>query len=423
LSMSSSNLSVTLVQQILKNYFATGYDNVLEIPHRLYAPSEEPIWRTSHLNLGVDVHDDLFSLIYRFAFPLDDRAWKFLTLSPLPFYAFRLTPKPSWYTQHKDILTKDNATTLFGPPNVTLLRTTQTEFFLADGMEYLVQNARAKLEKDGYGCYESVTTFTRSEAFVPEWGGQCYMGYLGGFPYWPKFSAMNCQVDTRDTTYLMPLPASFLLPDEDVLLIIGVNHEATKLTTYSNVNIYNFKTKTSVVQMDDALFRGSALSYLQGSNYQNLSDFYYAVKFFLSKSNASCENDKYCMIIPETEEHWLNATPPYVAIAVERGYLNEETNMSPDDRDLIPPRFLHCRYNVTEKQLWNEVSKKIMNPPFLFYFKRFTKRFFGMQFISTYGWFKSYLLVLTLFGFIFIISLWLLCRICCKRSNKKAKKE
>jgi hypothetical protein len=172
--------------------------------------------------------------------------------------------------------------------------------------------------------------------------------------------------EASDTPYLRSAideePANFILDDDDLVVVYGVNHEATGLATYSSLSLYGDWITSSCETLEDQReyvfgcgdhiwngvagmnsheFSGSAEEYIPGDP---MAPYLYAVK--VVRRPPSDTHEKFWVVVPEPP----CAVPPCEAplpsynhgIALDkpitigyRAYLNPATGAGPAYDDMI----------------------------------------------------------------------------------------
>jgi hypothetical protein len=155
-------------------------------------------------------------------------------------------------------------------------------------------------------------------------------------------------------------PANFLLGNDDMVVVYGVNHAATGMATYSNIAVYGeWQLNHLPLQPGDPVFRfgagdpfwngvvsmtqheytGSAEAYLPGDP---VARYLYAVRV-VRKARAAAA-DPYRIVVPEFGDSQAAPFYPDVipldrpAMIGYRAYLNPATGAGPAYEDLIPDR-------------------------------------------------------------------------------------
>lgn len=218
---------------------------------------------------------------------------------------------------------------------------------LAAGLERLKAAILANTGYITYKSFESARWFAESRDVLESESNRdspLYHKYVAG--------------EGSDTTYLRTTEngeaANFVLGESNMVIVYGVNHAATGLSTYSNFSIYgdwitsNDPSKyrmgcgdsiwNGVAGMTSHDFAGSAAQYIPNDP---MAKYLYAVK--VVRKNQADGNDKYTIVVPTPEGQ---ATPSY-GIALDkpvmigyRSYLNPHTKIGPDYGDIIHERAL-----------------------------------------------------------------------------------
>lgn len=222
---------------------------------------------------------------------------------------------------------------------------------LQAGLERLKAAILAKTPNASYKAYESMRWFYDSRDVLKEDpSSPAYRQFVAG--------------ESSDTPYLRITengtdPANFILGDNDMAVVYGVNHAATGLATYSSFGVYGeWKTNldcapfyfigcddyiwNGVASMTSHKFAGSAQRYIPGDP---MARYLYAVRLV----RGDCpKGDKYCVSVPvPTKPWWLEPTTPgsadgigkdQPALIAWRAYLNPKTKSGPSYDDIIPDR-------------------------------------------------------------------------------------
>jgi hypothetical protein len=228
---------------------------------------------------------------------------------------------------------------------------------LEDGLKRLEQAILKQIPNiDEYEFFESIRWWPASRDVLEaeEEGPQS--------PIYHKFIAG----EASDTPYLRTAkdgkPANFILSEDDLVVVYGVNHAATGLATYSSLSIYGDWITSSCVTLEDQFkyvfgcgdhiwngvagmnshdFRGSAEQYIPGDP---MAPYLYAVR--VMRQTPPDEHDKFCVRVPEPPCETPPCEEPLPSynhgIALDkpicigyRAYLNPATGAGPDYDDII----------------------------------------------------------------------------------------
>ena len=96
-----------------------------------------------------------------------------------------------------------------------------------------------------------------------------------------------CNGDNRDAQYLSTYPLMLLDNEDKFAYVVGVNHRATGLVAYSNIAVSDMQVKLGVRSIDDEEMMGSADPWLKGTPYEDMSRYYYAIRFSRHCNGAS----------------------------------------------------------------------------------------------------------------------------------------
>jgi hypothetical protein len=142
----------------------------------------------------------------------------------------------------------------------------------------------------------------------------------------------NCNGDNNDTVYFAS--AAFRLGDaaDSLVVVYGVNHEATGKATYSNFAVYEVRRLFGVASVDSRRLAGSAAEYLPG---HPLADRLYAWRI-----GRDCTGDDHCL---ELDTTCPGLDPDELAVVAFRAYLEPGTDVGPDPAELILDRVVRFR--------------------------------------------------------------------------------
>lgn len=141
-----------------------------------------------------------------------------------------------------------------------------------------------------------------------------------------------CAGATRDALYSDSGSAfSFESDDEDVLVVVGVNHAAVGTATYSNFATYTLGVGAATGSVASAQFNGSAAFFAP-----TLPS---APAFFAFAVARNCSHLKpYCLTLP------VSSLPVGIPFSVvERVYLNPATKVGPDATQTVTARVMHFK--------------------------------------------------------------------------------
>jgi hypothetical protein len=177
--------------------------------------------------------------------------------------------------------------------------------------------------------------------------------------------------ESSDTTYLRSAedgaPTNFVLGNDDMVVVYGVNHAAVGIATYSSFGVYGEWTLShcppqlpgepvfvygagnpiwnGVVGMTNHEFTGSAEQYIPGDP---MARYLYAVR--VVRASRAVGRDRYCIVVPEFEDSELG--PPFYTDVIDlnyptmigyRAYLNPATKSGPAYEDMIFDRAIWFR--------------------------------------------------------------------------------
>lgn len=156
---------------------------------------------------------------------------------------------------------------------------------------------------------------------------------LGGGRYCIE-NHMECLGDTRDTSYTYILPAGTLpANDPRLFYIVGSMHHKTQRATYINLSFYWAEKVKGIGSFLDSRLEGSATQYLPANHPM-------ANKLYVAKAGRNCENQPFCFEVSTSN---LSGVPANQSLSFAvRAYVDPQTKVGPDPRELIPPRIFAC---------------------------------------------------------------------------------
>ncbi len=293
------------------------------------------------VNLGISTESDSLVILMRTAnFKNQTQADNYLN-NPSYATVLRVTPNPA--SKHLEPYAWPDARVREVGPEGGVLNAE-----LRAGLHRLKAAIIKKTPHVSSQSYESVRWFYDSRDVLPDDPES---------PAYRKFVAG----ESSDTPYLRTSengePANFILGPNDMVVVYGVNHAATRLATYSSFGVYgdwqtnvncvpnyiigcNDRIWNGVAGMTSLDFTGSAEVYIPRDP---MAPYLYAVRVV----RGSCpERDKYCTVLPEpTLNWWVTPSVPGTSDGVGldqpatvgyRAYLNPKTKSGPSYRDIIP---------------------------------------------------------------------------------------
>jgi hypothetical protein len=180
----------------------------------------------------------------------------------------------------------------------------------------------------------------------------------------------NVAGESSDTPYLRSAetgePANFLLGNDDMVVVYGVNHAATGMATYSSFGVYgDWKLNgcppaqgeprfvygcgvpiwNGVVGMTSHAFTGSAEEYIPGDP---MAPYLYAVR--VVRKARQTPQDPHCVVVPDLKDSRLDQPfyPDVIPLDKPvligyRAYVNRATRAGPAYEDVIPDRAIWFR--------------------------------------------------------------------------------
>jgi hypothetical protein len=139
-----------------------------------------------------------------------------------------------------------------------------------------------------------------------------------------------CLGDNPDTLYSTSIPTWLSDNPQDFLIVIGINHEATGKTRYTNLGVYHTKRLMGIGAVAEKEFVGSADRYLPN---HPARQYLYAYKFA-----RDCQGEPFCLPVPTGE---LGVPLDDALNFIARPYLEPPTDTGPLPSQLIAPQVLH----------------------------------------------------------------------------------
>ena len=166
-----------------------------------------------------------------------------------------------------------------------------------------------------------------------DYGGICY------------FQNLPCNGDNRDAQYSGTAGTAIFTRATDINVVVGVNHRASGMATYSNLVIYNTAGQVGVVGVNDDQYQGSADAFLASTAYASVSGSLYAYTFARDCSRVG----PYCAVVPSSG---FPSVPPYapttppsgVGLFIDRAYVHPVSLVGPATGAVLPP--VHLRFSL-----------------------------------------------------------------------------
>lgn len=253
---------------------------------------------------GLDAAADTYGHFLRIAVPASDDALEAYIAAP-PLSVYRLTPNeelPLDALPAEPLRSKGSGT---------------SESALIGAVEALADSLRAKLALEYPGAeIVEVPTLAAPKTFT---GSMCIA------------ALKPCYGDNADALYMgSGTTGTFLLDDNDVVVVYGVNHHATGKASYANAALSNVEKAMGVVAIDDTHMAGSALPYIEPSAEADL--------LYVYKMARSCGAKPYCVEVPSEGCPFLPLDGE--ANLVFRAYVEPDTATGPVEEEVIVDRAL-----------------------------------------------------------------------------------
>ena len=296
------------------------------------------------LNLGITPQDDTFITIMRTAY-YQNTTEANNYFSEIPFRVFRMelnSPSVDLYDRKKLIDKKTNYT------DASL-----AEVSLDSMKETLLKVIDQVITNITYG--ESSQWYLQvSQTFsgVPDNGFECIQ------------DGQVCLADCRDTIY----PFSIHLyrtsdicqhinhncygvmdgllseQEDDVILVVGVNHALTNMSSYSSMSIYDATYLWGVEEVGDTLLANTVWNYLNLTDFDDVQQ--RALPYlYVYELRRNCFQINNCLQVPSkptTDNKAVIGLQDPIVIA-ERMYNNPETHVGPYLDDVILPVVIHLK--------------------------------------------------------------------------------
>ena len=136
-----------------------------------------------------------------------------------------------------------------------------------------------------------------------------------------------CLGDNSDATYVASIPTWLSDQPQDVLIVVGINHQATGKASYMNLGVYHVKRLMGIGAVTGDDLAGSAERYLP---HHPLRRYLYAYKFA-----RNCQGEADCFPVPTAE---IGVPLDDALNVIERAYLELATRTGPLASELLMPR-------------------------------------------------------------------------------------
>ena len=311
------------------------------VPERLISNYSFP---GQQLNLGIDTQDDTFITIMRTAY-YQNASEANEYFDTIPFRIFRMElieTKVDLYNRRTLVDKKTNFTD-GSLANISLSEMRKT---LLKVIDQVITNIT---QGESSQWYLQVTQ-TISE--VPDNGFECIQ------------AGQVCLADCRDTIYPFSIHLyrtsdicqhlnhtcygvmNGLLSEQndDVILVVGVNHALTNMSSYSSMSIYDATYLWGVQEVGDTFLANTVWKYL------NISQFDHTHKqalpyLYVYEIRRNCSHNENCLQVPSkpsSDNKAVIGLQDPIVIA-ERMYNNPETHVGPNLDDVILPIVIHLK--------------------------------------------------------------------------------
>ena len=320
----------------------------------------------TEMNLGIDTIDDTFVTIMRTAFynNSDDAEAYF---NDIPYRVLRMElnkTSPGLFGQQPLIKRSTGRT------DATLAGISMEE--MREAITYVGYHVALTIRNDNYSrngddWYLQVTP---TESGVPDNGYDCIR--LGRmcladcrdtvYPFSRDIYARTEECSQKDGVCYGLMDGLLTEDDEDVIVVVGVNHALTNVSSYASMAAYDatYLWGVDAVGNDDMedtvwnyVMRGEAPT----AAIQAALPYLYAYEV---RRNCSTTHSQNCMEIPSstTSEHKAFIPLKDPVVFTERMYNSPITHVGPDPNEVIMPIVLHMRRKtdkvekIEKKRLW-----------------------------------------------------------------------
>ena len=312
----------------------------------------------TQLNLGINTTDDTFITIMRTAF-YEDETDATSYFNDIPYRVLRMEFNKS-------------SPTLFEPRPLINRITGRTDATVAgismDEMQNSIFYMGAMVVQTIVGENESMS--------AEDWGLQA-TEMISGVPdngFICIEQGRMCLADCRDTIYPFSsdiyrrakiceqnddkcyamMDGILTENDDDILIVVGVNHAKTNISSYASMAIYdaNYLWGVDAIgndQMEDTVWNYAIPGEAPTSALQAALPYLYVYEI---RRNCSSTYRKNCMEVPSTttSEHKTFIPLKDPVVFTERMYNSPITHVGPDPSEAIMPMVLHLRRNI--KKSW-----------------------------------------------------------------------
>lgn len=282
------------------------------------------------LNLGIDTYADTFITLMRNAF-FQETADDYINSVPLFVYRLELFQKNVTLFERRPLVKRATNKTDASIANISMheMRTVLkslvanvTSYYSTSKSMIQQTNTKSKIPDNGFECIERGTICL----------ADCRDTY---YPFSLEMyrRAMLCQHNESKCYKLMN--ATLTDTDNDTIIVVGVNHAMTNMSSYSSISIYDAKYLWGVYAVGNEQLAYTAKPYMHQSS---LMKYFYVYTF-----RRDCGTTPNCYSIPSNPS--LDAFIPLenpIAIT-ERSYDNPITHVGPNPSDIIMPVVIHIK--------------------------------------------------------------------------------
>lgn len=257
--------------------------------------------------------------------------------SKSPLLVWRLTPKDAIIPNMLDLFCEPEIVPRL-PPN----RDPPSEAFLLDALEFLISRVEATFSKSHVVAHSLISQSIWDSIGV-DYGKQCI-----------EKESPVCSYDNRDVIFLSVVPFVHLNTWEKFTYVVGVNHHVAGTTLYNSVAVNQWNNQIGVAAADDAAMFGSAEQFLQGTEFEHIHKYLYALRLA-----RECWSVPFCYTIPTEGAKSVSLEEP--ALVLERLYVSPGTGVGPVDEDVLMPHTMTFtpRSKSTEEDSVSRVNAHI----------------------------------------------------------------
>jgi hypothetical protein len=296
------------------------------------------------LNLGIDSQDDTFITVMRTAYYQNtSQADNYFNTIPFRVFRMELIDTEVNLYDRRDLVDKKTNFTDASLANVSLNQMKETLLKVIDQVITNITHGE---------FYQWYLQITQTVSGVPDNGFECIQ------------EGQVCLADCRDTIY----PFSIHLyrtsdicqhlnhtcygvmdgllseQEDDVILVAGVNHAQTNMSSYSSMSIYDATYLWGVDEVGDTLLNNTVWNYLDMSKLDNIHQKSLPY-LYVYEIRRNCSQISNCLPVPSKpssdNKAVIGLQDPIVV--AERMYNNPETHVAPYLDDVILPVVIHLK--------------------------------------------------------------------------------